>query len=223
MGVEFRTLLIPRDNTLRPDANAVRRLLAAWREAGFLPHASGRINFPGADDDAHFDEQAAFDRPEFILQWFIEDRRQARLRHPLMEMVEAPEYGASYEIKLHFADDFVETADEIIDPPPGICSCGADLAFDADDDIFYAARIRRVCSSCGEAYRPQDHVGYYQDGITGEQSELPGGATYRFAIVIDCAAHWQTSANVAPEATSAFLRLSSTALDTELYEVGDFY
>lgn len=35
MGVEYRYLLIPRDNTHRPDSSAVERLIRAWRDHDF--------------------------------------------------------------------------------------------------------------------------------------------------------------------------------------------
>jgi hypothetical protein len=221
MGVEFRTLLIPRDNTFRPDVAGARLLIAAWRQAGFLPSADAVLRFPGRE--TRFDEHSDLSAPEFMLQWSIDDRRLTNVRHPLTDIVEDPEQGAYYDIRLHFSDDFIEVASELINPPLTECTCGEDLAYEPEADIFYAARIRRVCAVCGEAYRPQDHIGSYRDGITGAERELIGGANHRFAIVIDCGKHWRTRSERPPVVSGEFAEASTSALGVLLYEVGDFY
>lgn len=186
----------------------------------FLPRTNGVLQLP--DREERSEDQLDLSVPEFILKWEIEDRRLAGLTHPLADIVEGAEQGAYYDIKLHFSDDFVEIISELIDPPPSICTCGEDLLYDPEADIFYSARIRRVCPVCSEPSRPQDHAGSYRDGITGVESELIGGANHRFAIVIDCGKHWQTSTDRPPSVSPAFAEISTSTLGGLMYEVGDF-
>jgi hypothetical protein len=221
MGVEFRTLLIPRDNTFRPGAETVRHLIERWRQAQFLPNLSGTMRMN--DRETSFDGQSDLNTPEFILQWSVDERRLANVRHPLADVVEGQEQGAYYDIRLHFSDDFIEIASELIDPPVAQCTCGEDLGYQPETDIFYAGRIRRTCPACGGTYRPQDHVSLYRDGITGVERDLIGGANHRFAIVIDCGKHWRTRTERPPVASAEFSETSRAALGALLYEVGDFY
>lgn len=221
MGVEYRVLLIPRDNTFRPEPDIVRRLLDAWREAGFLPHETGVLQFP--DREESFERDSDLSVPECILSWSIEDRRAAGLIHPLADIAEDPEQGAYYDLRLHFADDFVEIASEMVDPPSTLCTCGQDLLYEAESDMFYAMRIRQTCPRCGEGSRPQEHAGIYRDPVTGEERELMGGANHRFAIVIDCGKHWRTVSGSPPSVSPRFAEISTAALGGLMYEVGDVY
>lgn len=148
------------------------------------------------------------------------------LKHPLgfTDDVE----GAYFDLELHFSDDFVSARNEMIDPVDALCDdCGQDLAYEPDvmPDTFGAGRIRRSCPKCSSPFRPQDHVVVFRDGMTGQESELKGGATYRFAIVVDCGKCWRTDAepDAPPVATSEFLDVSSRALSVPLSGVGHFY
>lgn len=249
MGVEYRYLLIPRDNQYRPDVEVVRRLIETWRANNFAAcpgtpqHAA--MNFhTHSTTYAHAavtgasictaegwrsfedDRLGVVSKGELILQWPVTNTLEARLKNPL-GLVDEVE-GTYFNLELHFSDDFVSHSTEMIDPPDARCSnCRKDLEYwpDADADIFYAGRIRQVCPACSMSFRPQDHAIAYRDGITGEEGELKGGATYRFAIVIDCGKSWRTdgSDEVAPVATSEFLEVSSRALGIPLYGVGYFY
>lgn len=256
MGVEFTNLLIPRDNTFRPDGAAVRRLIAAWRQSNFVvapgSAAQQRMSFDGMTDyasaaktgaslqtpsewrsfeDAYLD---AFDAlgGEFIIQWPVQNRRESGITHPLADIDETAD-SAYYDLELHFSDDFVDVQNEMIFVEEAQCSCGEDLQHDHsfDDlargaDIFYAGRVRRACPNCGELFRPQDHTALYTHGITGAESELPGGAMYRFAIVIDCGKCWRTISgekDAIPVARKEFIETCSAAIGAPLYQVGYFY
>jgi hypothetical protein len=221
MGVEFRTFLIPRDNAFRPDAATARRLIAALQEAKFIPDADAVMQL--ADREARLDESADLSAAEFILRWSVDDRRRNGLEHPLADIVEDAGHGAYYDVRLNFADDFVEVVSESIDPLPNLCACGQDLGYDAEPDIFYAGRVRRICPSCTQPYRPQDHAATHRDGISGAEREIMGGAYHRFAIVIDCGKHWRTDGGAAPLAAAAFVSAVQLVLGQQLYEVGEFY
>lgn len=250
MGVEYRYLLIPRDNTHRPDTEAVERLIRAWRDSNFavrrgspeqaailktissktqahavatgasLHTAAGWRSF----DDGNIEEAAA---GELILQWPVPRAQPSTVRNPFGLVDE--EDGTYFDLELHFSDDFVQVANEMIDPMDAGCSkCGKDLEYWPEigvPDIFHSGRIQRTCPACGANFRPQDRVVVFRDGITGDESELRGGATYRFAIVIDCGKCWrtETSGDGEPVLEAEFLSVCETALGVPLYGVGHFY
>ena len=255
MGVEFTNLLIPRDNTFRPDGAAVRRLIAAWRESNFVvvpgSPALRRMNFDGMTDypvaantgaslrtpsecrafeDADLDDLSRLSN-EFIIQWPVQNRLESGVAHPLADIDETHD-GAYYELELHFAEDFVNVQNEMIFMESARCSCGENLQYDLSFDdlasganIFYAGRVHRACPNCGELFRPQDQAALYTDGITGAESELQGGAMYRFAIAIDCGKCWRTSAgkDAIPVIKAEFMQTSAAAIGAPLYQVGYFY
>lgn len=248
MGVEYRYLLIPRDNMHRPNAEAVMQLIEAWRDNGYAvrggtpQHAA--MNFhthsttyanaaaTGASirtaqgwrsfEDPHI---GVVDQGELILQWPVTNTLDCGLKNPL-GLVDEVE-GTYFDLELHFSEDFVSDCNEMIDPMDTLCgSCGQDLEYwpDSKPDIFYAGRIRHVCPRCGTPFRPQDRAAVFRDGMTGEESELKGGAAYRFAIAVDCGKCWRTDAraDAAPVATDEFLEVSMKALGVPLYGVGYF-
>ena len=249
MGVEYRYLLIPSDNTHRPDAQAVERLIHAWRDSSFavkpgspehkaLNYKQGSTNYAHAAATGaslhtakgwgsfHDKDIGRTSQGELILQWPVTRTLKRGIRNPLGLVDE--EDGTYFDLELHFSDDFVHTCNEMIDPMDAECGkCGKDLEHSPDhkQDIFYAGRIRWACPKCKTEFRPQDHVAVCRDGMTGDESELPGGAVYRFAIVVDCGKCWRTddSAEEAPAVTEEFLSVCSKALGVPLYGVGYFY
>lgn len=250
MGVEYRYYLIPRDNTYRPSPEAVGRLIEAWRDSKFavrpgspehtaLDYESGSINYAhAATTGASLHTSQGWrgfsdtdigrvGNGELVLQWPVTRTVEREVRHPLGLIDE--EDGVYFDLELHFSDDFVEVCSEVIDPMDTGCSeCDEPLGYSLDvgkPDVFRSSRIRRTCPKCKTEFRPQDRTATYHDGMTCDESDLQGGATYRFAIVIDCGKCWQTetSGDVAPAATEEFVSVSSKALGIPLYGVGDFY
>jgi hypothetical protein len=109
------------------------------------------------------------------------------LRYPLEPIPDEPYYD--FEIRL--CQDFVYHLSELIDPfsEPPLCACGVALEFDApiQPDVFYSSRLWFHCPTCGLEFRPEALSARVRNGWTGAESGLiPGGACYRFAIVIDC-------------------------------------
>lgn len=250
MGIEYRHLLIPRDNTWRPDAPVIARLIEAWRKNRFaviqgspdhlrMNYQTGSTRYTHAADtgvslhnrngwrpfaDADI---SALQTGETILQWPVTNTLDTGLRHPLGLSDEVE--GTYFDLELHLSDDFVDYGDAGIDPIDTKCACGEELAYslwpDHEADIFYSGRVRRVCQSCGAAFRPQDRPVVCRDGLTGVESELMGGAVYRFAIVVDCGKCWRTTSDFPDTpltATEEFVAVSSEALNTSLYQLGSW-
>jgi hypothetical protein len=226
LGVEFQAVLIPRDNTVRPDGAAVLRLIAALRQAHFLAGAPSMRTKPLKSSGKQVQDLdiAALESGEFIAWWSVNDHLKEALTHPIAPEPRFDDEGGYYELELRFSDDLVAAANESVDPLDAACTCGNALEYwpQGDDDLYYAARIRRTCPSCSRAFRPQDKETTIRDGITGAESPIMGGLTYRFAVVIDCGKSWPQDSDSMPRITAEFRRTCEAALGLRMYEVSYF-
>ncbi len=128
---------------------------------------------------------------DFRLGWDVEPLETSGLVYPLTEVPD----DAYYTLELHFADDFVYETSEQIDPfrDSDVTCCDRRLDYwvpnDEEGPSMFAQRIRRTCPSCGREFRPQHHLANHRHPLTGERRERRerlGGATYRFAVFVDC-------------------------------------
>ena len=222
MGVEYRQVLVPRDNTVRPDPDTLRRLLAALRANAFISDGL-TIRTAEAEDEATISNLSLRADGELILIWRVEDHLAEKLNYPLTPEFKADGFGGYYDFELLLSDDFVAEDGELIDPISTVCVCGHDLAYEPDEDIFYAGRIRRVCPICVTAYRPQDHETIIRDGFTGEESAIAGGLTYRFAISINCGKCWDQNATKNPAADQSLLALCEEVVGVKFCSINLFW
>jgi hypothetical protein len=227
MGVEFCAVLIPRDNTIRPDAAAILRLMTALREnhfaAGVLSVRTEPLKRTAKQID---DAELAHRQPgDFIAYWSVRDHIEEALTHPVSPEPLFDDEGSYYELEMHFSDDFVAMANECVDPIDERCECKNPLGYwpNLDDDVFTSGRIKRTCPRCERAFRPQDKEVIIHDGITGEEGKVMGGLTYRFAIAIDCGKSWPQESEQTPTLTPEFKRTCEGALGIPMYEVSYFY
>ena len=71
--------------------------------------------------------------------------------------------------------------------------CGAELRHEAEsgsESLFYAPRLLATCKQCGKPFDPSTRVAKVRDPWTNTESDMPGGATFRFALVVDCGKCW---------------------------------
>ena len=170
---------------------------------------------------------AALGEQDFQLVWPVQSSNESGLKYPLKPF---PEWGdAYYELQLHLETDFVYHTSEVIDPFRRVlCECGQSLEYDhetawrRENPVYHDGRIRRTCPTCRRLFRPQELVARIRDGYTGEASHRVGGATYRFAVVIDCGKGFARK-GWPIRATEEFLDPVTRALGQKLYEIGDFY
>jgi hypothetical protein len=192
---------------------------------------------------------ATLGEPDFQLVWSVESSHDSGLKYPLVPF---PEWGDPYyDLELHVAGDFVYHTSELIEPFDKVaCACGRDLRYSewdvppgaefvevspfsghytyppSDDPpglpIYTGKRINRLCPSCGRPFLPQELIARVRDGYTGEASKRAGGATYRFAVVIDCGKGFARK-GWPIRATEEFLGTVEQALGQEFYEIGDIY
>lgn len=164
---------------------------------------------------------------DYRLVWPVESANDSGLKYPLTPF---PEWGdAYYQLELHVARDFVYHTSELIEPfEYVVCECGLPLAYDdptarkTPHPVFYEGRIHRTCPACGMPFRPQELVARVRDGWTNRAGERPGGATYRFAVVIDCGKGFAREAWPI-RATEEFMGTVTRALGRRFYEVADMY
>jgi hypothetical protein len=174
-------------------------------------------------------EIAAFGERDYRIVWTVDSINASGLTYPLSPF---PDWGdAYYEIQLHVARDFVYHTSESIDPfDRVICQCGRSLEPENEfslwpDDgppAFIDPRIPRNCPSCGSPFRPQELVAQIRDGRTGKAVDRRGGATYLFAVVIDCGKGFARQ-SWPILASDEFLELVTTTLGQPFYQIGDFY
>jgi hypothetical protein len=250
MGVEYRRYLIPRPNTFRPQPNVLVELVQALRRERWLADptsaAFGAMEFTSSRTAALAKEQGFFSRSpsgdvpgtadlttlfqhhadnDLQLGWPVDSVDRSQLRYPLTPrpFTEFPEAHCYYEFELHLAKDLIYHTSEVIEPfaKEPTCACGTSLVYsNLDDEVFFDDRIACHCPRCGAPFdttgRPTDGL----DGWTAQRFVLPGGATYRFAIVVDCG---KCFADVAPAFDPALKSLIETVIGAPTYEVPDIY
>lgn len=164
---------------------------------------------------------------DLMLTWPVESLGTSGLNYPLIPLpFDSPQDAADcyYELQIHLGRDFIYHVSEDIDPfdDPLVCVCGESLEYDppSGSDPFFASRIARSCPRCGRAFDPSDLPCSGKDGWTGEALQIPGGATYRFALAVDCGKFFgRRPLTFNP----ALKRLVETTIASPTYEVGDFY
>lgn len=132
-----------------------------------------------------------------------------------------------HDFDLHLGRTFIcQTSDSI---EPGhkfnlVCRCGAELAYyDPDMDIFYAQRIHPDCPECARPFDPHSLEFVIRDGWTNESSTITGGATYRFAVVVDCGKCLPPRDNGPIKVSLDLMALCRLVFETDFYEVGEIY
>jgi hypothetical protein len=149
----------------------------------------------------------------------------ADLRFPFVP--NSPYDYTYFTIEIHLADKIVRHISECVDVDckPITCPCGEDLAYSPNIDninldIFYSERIRNPCPECGRTFDPAKLAIIVRNGRTGKLSIVPGGAMYRFAVVINCGKSIPVAlSHVAP----GLAKLYKAAFKMDFKEVGDFF
>lgn len=165
---------------------------------------------------------------DYRIVWTIDSSNASGLKCPLSPFTEWGD--ACYELQLHVANDFVYRTSEFIKPFNRVtCECGLSLKPVDELDLwpdgpppFLDSRIPRSCPSCGSPFRPQILVAQVRDGRTGKAVDRPGGATYLFAVVIDCRKGFARQ-SWPIRASEEFFEILTTTLGQPFYQIGDFY
>jgi hypothetical protein len=176
------------------------------------------------------DEIQSLGEQDYRIVCSVSDSKASGLDYPLEPF---PEFDdVYYDLEIHMGIGYIYHVSENIAPFDSVaCQCGKSLEYfqyDDDDELIESApaftdfRIQRTCPSCGALFRPQDKVTSIKDGWTGEASQLVGGATYLFAVVVDCGKGFAREGRPTIRAAERFRQTVETALGQEIYEVGDY-
>jgi hypothetical protein len=88
--------------------------------------------------------------------------------------------------------------------------------------LFYAPRMRTRCQACGRAFDPSERAATVRDPWTNEESKVRGGATFRFAVVVDCGKCWPAGES-GFGANDELRKLCESHFNRSFYEVLDVY
>jgi hypothetical protein len=191
MGFEYKHYLIPCDPSFSPDSEQLLKLINQLGQENWILNSPYAQSSSGKTyGSAVLDSQwlTTHRHPFLLLGWHIECPT-LEIRYPLLPN---PAEGSNYyDLQLHLSDDFVYHTSELILPfaENVQCLCGNTLeySFNPYQDPFYdARRIQRVCPQCTRLFSPQGLTTVVHNAWTEEISQVQGGATYRFAIVILC-------------------------------------
>ena len=123
-----------------------------------------------------------------------------------------------YSIVFEWSPNYIHRSDNCIQPEfPLHCTCGLDLEFEGDDEESVLGRNLFNNLIIDVANWPVKIV----DGVTGEPNNVPGDATSRFALLIDCskACPSKSHMHLHPDLTALFFN----TFHCDAYELGDFY
>src|SRR5215471_12162700 len=216
MGVDYRYYLIPKARAFLPEASQVNSFLRQAEGDAWL-----RSRYPGcitkrAEGQKTRREAIKLENVPSVLTelWNSGIRMGWRLWRR--------DHDIPYDLEIHASSlEYVYHTSETVDwfgDSVNCSQCGTRLDHEAATYMFGIAAIYANCPQCGRLFDPSDLPATYTHGWTGEKSVLPGGITYRFALVID---------NVPPEewenfqVGSDFVKLARQAFGCELHAFTD--
>jgi hypothetical protein len=179
------------------------------------------------------DSLSALAEPYVLIRWEGNSNAVYPMR-TVTENISRGDHCFPHHLMIELSDDYLNidsapygSAEGDVRQVNPICACGRDLGYDDDQaGCSTPHKIRRVCPSCGAAFRPQDQVAEIVDGITGTKMPQPGGLCNRFAIIIefgkemplDVADEKGDLVDSAAKVTDVFLETCISALGVKLNE-----
>lgn len=143
------------------------------------------------------------DREELRLVWPVTPTSAApdatAVKYPLSIR---PDDVASYSLEIHRALEYVYPASDQIEAIDTECNCGEELDFTWDDDEVVPAfgastGIFAECEECSRTYDPAKFAAAITNPFDETETEVRGGAAYRFAIKIDAGSAFVRDARLA--------------------------
>jgi hypothetical protein len=197
-------------------AKLADRILRVRDGAGYAPLPSGDL--AGFFTDAR--------ETDLQIVWPVENLGD-RLRYPLdKDPPNADPEETYYDLEMWLSRDYVYKMSEQIDPfDDTTCACGAELGYDPESGnecLFFTSRILATCKECGQPFDASTRTAAVRDPWTNDTSDVPGGATFRFALVVDCGKCWPEDQD-GFHAHADLHRLCETHFDRPFYEIVNVY
>jgi hypothetical protein len=160
------------------------------------------------------------------IEWPFENVFEIGARYPLTRAPYVREW-VYFSYELHWSRYLLEVIEENVESQEPRCVCGEMLALrkqgtldNAVGPFFSAYRIK--CSRCGLAVDPTSSNTRIVDVETGESRNVPGGAFYRFALVVDCGKSVpESGAEIAIE--PALVALVERTIGCAFHQIGAIY
>jgi hypothetical protein len=214
LGLEHRYYLIPRPNSFSPEMEQVQLFCEQAKREW--------LKYPGwvakADEKTILRrESIATANVTTILSelW----RSGIRMSWPFLQR----SGGAQYDLEIHISsqDYIYHTSESIASFGKSVdCrQCSTRLDHGPLTDIFMEARIHAICPKCGTFFDPSEWPATYTDGWTGAKQMLLGGATYRFALMIN---NMPEEEQENFKVDSQFRDLSKRVFGCNFYDFADF-
>ena len=162
-------------------------------------------------------------REELRLVWPVHGDAPLPVKYPLSRTPDGP---IGYTLEIHRADEYVVPVAEAIGAVPATCRCGEDQGFEWDDEELVPAfgastGIFAECEECSRTFEPSKGTATLTNPFDGTESEVFGGAAYRFALKVDCGKCFVADAKLAfaPE----LVALVENEFGRAFHEVGALY
>jgi hypothetical protein len=152
--------------------------------------------------------------------WEVGDLARSGLRYPLTEKPsEMSDEEIYFSLLIELSGDYVYRVYESIEPFHSTqCECGRELEYEPSAKLYFMSRLPVRCPECKAAFDPGRLAAVVIDGWTGQKRLVSGGATSRFAVVVDCGKAIVHGHSV--EAEPALVSLIAECLQCEVEQIG---
>lgn len=180
---------------LRPAAPELTRLALRGREEK-ARRSGGFALSPGSPEDGPLAEALPLEldgawlddegREDIRLVWPVRTSEPCPVKAPLSPM---PDGAVDFTLEVHRASDFITPTAPSIGALPCACACGEELSYEWDPDEVVspfgdATGIFTECEECSRTFDPAKRTARIEDPLGGSAEDVPGGAAYRFAVVV---------------------------------------
>ncbi len=161
---------------LLPGKSAEEKKLAQVQEFDSEPFTPGWVEFHS--------------QHELVMEWHVQNQREAGVQYPFV-FDPYPDSGPPYfYIRLILGHEyFYWTGENVMpfDEASTKCVCQEQLSYWTGwAHGVGSQRIHRACPRCGRGFDPSGRACEVLDGWTGVSTQLIGGLTFCFALVVDC-------------------------------------
>lgn len=184
----YERWLIARGNVFAPSSAAVAKLVQKLRDERWIAGGGAAVTSGGPGKPAPRTALPAQLEPAWLDDEGREDLRLVWSGEGARWPLSSGEAGG-WTFEIHRASDFVTPAREGIGELDCTCRCGEDLTYEWDPEevvppFVEATGIFTECEECSRTFDPSKVLAEIENPLDGTKDEVPGGAAYRFALVV---------------------------------------